>query len=396
MQHTPPFEAFRTIKFALAALLALAAIATFSSPGNAAVFGADDRRALDAASAALSEKIGTLTSQKTGVVCTAFCVAPDIIATASHCLFGTAASHGPRLSALRFNLGTDGKRVSAISGTQNPSYDRSIISGTRQLAVAPPIGAAQDWAVTRLERPLCTSGGVALSNRSQGEIDAAAARGEIYQIAVHADLPGAKLRISRPCAVRKEFPNASRAALARDFMAFDKIVFHDCDTGGGSSGSPLLVDTPRGPEAVAMNVGTYVMARSVPSARVADDASPDAGSEALAKQTLAKQTMAKQTLANDALANTAITLHDLPKAIEVLSQRDTLTSDTDVRHIQSLLRDAGFYKGPLNGDATNDTRLSVRRFNGVYGRAISARLTLELAADLEAWLRDRTPDQAMP
>lgn len=372
MPHTPPFEAFRRIKIVLAVLVALAAIAAFLAPSHAAVFGADQRRPLDAATASLSEKIGALTSQKTGVVCTAFCVAPDIIATASHCLFGTAASRGPRLSDLLFKIGSDIKRTSTLAATQSLSQDQTIISGTQQLAVAPPIGAAQDWAVARLEQPLCTSGSIRLSTRSETTIARDAARGAIYQVAIHADLPGAALRVSGPCAVREDFPSASRAALSRDFMALDNIVFHDCDTGGGSSGSPLLVDTPRGPEAIAMNVGTYVMARSVPSARVPDDA--------------------ESAPASEALANTAITLSELASAIEQLSESDTLTSSADIRRLKNLLHDAGFYNGALNSDVTAEMREAVHRFNAVYGRASSSRLTPQLSADLEGWLRARAPD----
>lgn len=372
MQHTPPFEAFRAIRLALAALLALAAVAAFSSSSHAAVFGSDERRPLDTKASSLAQKIGVLASAKTGVLCTAFCVAPDMIATASHCLFGTAASRGPRLSDLRFKLGADGKRSSQLADVQSFAQDQTIISGTRQLAVAPPIGAAQDWAVARLDRPLCKAGGIALAEHSQRDIDAAAARGAIYQVAIHADLPGTKLRVSRPCAIRKDFPNVRRTALARDFMALDKVVFHDCDTGGGSSGSPLLVDTPSGPEVIAMNVGTYVMARTVPSARLPDDTS--------------------NATSSDALANTAILLNDLRDAIHALSESDTLTSRADILQVKSMLHDAGFYNGALNGDVTADLREAVYRFNAVYGRASSARLTSELAVDLETWLHSRAPD----
>lgn len=372
MQHTPPFEAFRAIRMVLAALLALAAVIAFSGTSHAAVFGNDSRRPLDATTSALAAKIGTLSSQKTGLVCTAFCVAPDMIATASHCMFGTAASRGPRLSDIRFNLGGGSNRTTALAGAQSLSQDQTVISGTQRLAVAPPIGAAQDWAVARLESPVCSAGGIRLTDRSEAEINAAAARGEIYQVAVHDDLPGQTLRVSRPCAVRKDFPNVSRAALARDFMALDQIVFHDCDTGGGSSGSPLLIDTASGPEAVAMNVGTYVMARTVPSSRVPND-------------TLAPAN-------NEALANTAITLRDLRDAMPTLSERDTLTNQTEILRIKSRLQSAGFYHGALNSDVTADVRAAVHRFNAVYGRPSSTRLTSELAADLETWLRSRAPD----
>ncbi len=78
---------------------------SFQSPADAAVFGTDERTTpRPVHDAALREKIGTLTSTDNGSFCTAFCVAPDMIATASHCLFGTAATPGPKLRALRFKL----------------------------------------------------------------------------------------------------------------------------------------------------------------------------------------------------------------------------------------------------------------------------------------------------
>src|SRR5215468_4744195 len=62
----------------------------------AAVFGNDDRIPLPAKYKDLQEKIGLLFNPRSRMVCTAFCVAPDIVATAGHCLFRIAGEQAPR------------------------------------------------------------------------------------------------------------------------------------------------------------------------------------------------------------------------------------------------------------------------------------------------------------
>ena len=116
---------------------------------------------------------------------------------------------------------------------------------------------------------MCSAGGLHFSTLPHTEIEAAASRGDIYQIAVHADLPDVNLRRGGPCPVHKSLPTADDATIARDFATPNAIFFHTCDTGGGSSGSPLLIDTTNGPEVVAINVGTYILSRTVTTAGVA-------------------------------------------------------------------------------------------------------------------------------
>src|SRR5690554_533245 len=62
-----------------------------------AVFGKDERRPLSRAQWALSSKIGVLHDPRTRSVCTAFCVAPDVVATAAHCLYRTSGEKPLRL-----------------------------------------------------------------------------------------------------------------------------------------------------------------------------------------------------------------------------------------------------------------------------------------------------------
>ncbi len=269
------------------------------SQSLAAVFGADDRSPLPAAKSALADKIGTLVSSKTGALCTAFCVAPGTIATASHCLFGTSVSGKPDLSRLVFRLASAPNGPSTpIAGRRTASQTQHIIAGTTRLSVTPPIGANRDWAVVRLETAACHAGGLALSTGSAAEIQAAGERGEIYQVAVHRDVPDTALKHGRPCSIHTAFPDAGPDVLARDFANPGAILFHTCDTGGGSSGSPLLIDGPGGPEVVGINVGTYVFSRSI----------------------IAAGTGGTQP-SSEAIANTAVATREFAAAVHQLSMR---------------------------------------------------------------------------
>ena len=71
-------------------------------PARAAVFGEDDRGPVPAGLRATQEMIGLLYNGKAQIVCTAFCVAPDIVATAAHCLFRTAEDRPPALGDFVF------------------------------------------------------------------------------------------------------------------------------------------------------------------------------------------------------------------------------------------------------------------------------------------------------
>ena len=67
-------------------------------PQVVAVFGADERVPLPPAYRKLKDKMGLLFNQRSQMVCTAFCVTPDTVATAGHCLFRVAGESAPRIS----------------------------------------------------------------------------------------------------------------------------------------------------------------------------------------------------------------------------------------------------------------------------------------------------------
>ncbi len=228
-----------------------------------AVFGPDDRQTIPSRHAGLTQKIGTLTLDGS-TICSAFCVAPDLIATASHCLFGTAGSQKAKLTKFAFKVGAAALRqTSRIAGATDAEAHENVRSGTENLSLSPPIEAANDWAVARLAQPICKAGGLPLSAQLRDDVSDAASAGMLFQAAMHRDLSATKIVFGGPCEIKTELPDASSAMIARDFANPKSIILHDCDTGPGSSGSPMLIDGPDGPEVIGINVGTYVLSRAL-------------------------------------------------------------------------------------------------------------------------------------
>jgi protease YdgD len=357
-----------------AAVLAISAFITFPDASLAAVFGSDERRPLTVAEASLEAQIGTLVSQENGAYCTAFCIAPDMIATASHCLYGTAATPPPQLKDLVFKTAAADASMSPtpLAGRATAAQSQNVISGTTRLAVVPPIGAASDWAVARLDAPACKAGGITLSERPAADIRAAADKGEIYQIAVHADLPTSNLYYGGPCAVRTSFPSAGDRIISRDFADPDAILFHTCDTAGGSSGSPLLINTPAGPEVVGINVGTYVLSGGVTTSQ-----------------------NGRLTTASEAIANTAIEISAIAGAVQELRARELMTDAADVRRLQQLMSGAGLYTGPASGRATPELVDGISRFEALTGRPQSGLVRRALLSEIGAW-NGGVPDTLAP
>ena len=82
-----------------------------------AVFGKDNRRKLPEHLNALKHSIGLVYNNRARSVCTGFCVAPNVIATASHCLFRTKGERQPLLRNFKFVLkAAQRKRESSIEG----------------------------------------------------------------------------------------------------------------------------------------------------------------------------------------------------------------------------------------------------------------------------------------
>ena len=132
------------------------AASQFSGPAHPAVFGPDNRAPIPASYRHLEGSIGILYESRTRTICTAFCVGDDTIATASHCVFRTSGENAPRLSGFTFRPASKASRTEVkIAGVEKGGGAENVLSGSTSLSIRPPIEATRDWALVRLDAPVC-------------------------------------------------------------------------------------------------------------------------------------------------------------------------------------------------------------------------------------------------
>jgi len=292
-----------------------------------AVFGEDERARLPESLRRLEDKIGILYEERTRLVCTAYCVAPDIVATASHCIYRTKGERAPQLDGFTFRPASTARSEAArIAGAETKSAAQHVMSGSARLSVRPPIDASSDWALVKLASPVCHSGGLKISARPTSEIIGLAAAKRIYHVSYHRDFAAWRLAYDSNCDVRRHFGPADAASIERDFSAADRLLLHTCDTGGASSGSPLLFDGPGGPEVVGMNVGTYELSR-----------------------VLMRKGVIVHRFKSDSVANTAVAAQALREALGAFTRSTLLSDSAHITSVQKTLAGLGFFTGRRDG-----------------------------------------------
>jgi hypothetical protein len=294
-----------------------------------AVFGADDRTALGREPHGLKGRVGVLYSPRSRTMCTAFCVADDVIATAAHCLFRTAGEPLPPVEDFRFNRGKDSNTgtSSRIAGFGTRSSLQNVISGSSSLSVRPPIDATRDWALARLAAPVCRGNILELAPQAPAALDRAAAAGKLFLVGYHRDFADWRVAISRDCEVKRMGQDPEGEGFRRDFIDHNKLILHTCDTGGASSGSPLLMQTATGPVVVGINVGTYVQSKVMVQ-----------NGEVVHRFKAAE------------IANTAADISAAAQMLPVLQHTPVLASGSrQVRELQRLLKMLDVYPGPVDG-----------------------------------------------
>jgi protease YdgD len=347
--------------------LATAAVALAAAVAVAAVFGPDDRIDVPPALRPAADAIGLLTNARDRIVCTAICAKPDVIVTAAHCLFRTAGQPPPRLAEFWFTAGPAGpgaqtRVTSRLAGHLTGSTAQHVTAGATRLSVAPPIDATSDWALVKLAQPICRGRTLPLAPLSPEAVLAAGALGRLSQVAYHRDRQPWRPAWSQPCQVARRFGDLDWPAITADFSAPATLLLHTCDTGGASSGSPILVAGPDGPRMVGLNVGTYVTSRVVMrDGRVAERSAPET------------------------VANTAVAVAAFAERLEQFQSANILSGRAAVRELQAHLRTHGHFAGPLDGRYSDDLRTAIEAFERarrlpVTGLATGAVLRLARAA----------------
>ena len=141
-----------------------------------------------------------------------------------------------------------------------------------------------------------------------------AAAQHVFQIAYHRDYMPWKLAYSRPCGVTKSFEAVDWKQIVRDFSEPEALLLHTCDTGGASSGSPMLLDGPDGLEVIGINVGTYEQSK-----------------------VLMQDGQVKKRLKADTIANTAVASAAFAGRLEAFRAAAILATPAQMRELQGLL-----------------------------------------------------------
>lgn len=339
-----------------------------------AVFGRDDRVALPERLASMAARMGVLFNNPGRTVCSAFCVAPAIVATAAHCVAVTSPQ-GTRLRASDFLFARayDRERDYArIEGYAAGAAAQHIYTGEFQRNVRPPIDAARDWALVRLERPVCRSGGLPIQPMPSEEVLDLAKAGRLFSISYHRDLPSWTPSYVGPCHAARDFGASTWQAIAPDFESPDEIILHTCDTGGASSGSPIFAETPAGPVIVAMNVGTYVQSRVVTEQ--------------------GRVTSSKQT---DTIANTAVNARVFADQIANFEAAAILRAGNPIRQLQEHLAALQFYGGRADGGYGPVLKAAIVDYEKSRGLPVTGLATAPLLSRLVAEATSRhTPTSA--
>jgi protease YdgD len=325
-----------------------------------AVFGSDERSPVPAKYKDIQEKIGLFFNARRRTVCTAFCVASDVVVTAGHCLLGTGAEQPARFSDFWFARHFEGAREqSRVAGYANGTATQHVLLGSHHLSIHPPIDATRDWALIRLARSACSKGVLPVRVLPIDAILTEAGALHVFQVAYHRDYLPWRLAYSRPCGVARSFEAAAWRQIERDFTEPEALILHTCDTGGGSSGSPILLDTPEGPQVIGINVGTYEQAK-----------------------VLMQDGQVKKRLKANTIANTAVASAAFAARLQAFQQAVILSTPAEMRELQGLLARRQLYSGPMDGTYDAALKAAIEAYERAEGLPVTGLATAVLLQSL--------------
>jgi protease YdgD len=331
-----------------------------------AVFGIDDRVLLPPRYRSVRDMMGMLFNPASRTLCSAFCVADNIIATAGHCLFRPGWERTPRLADVWFARGYDQtSEVARIAGYASGSAAQNVTSGSQHLSVTPPIDATGDWALIRLARAACSKGSLPIRIMATDDVIKEAMAKRVFQISYHRDFMPWQLAYSKPCYVGRDFEPNDWRTIAADFTNPEWLLLHTCDTGGASSGSPLLFDGPRGPEVIGINVGTYEQAK-----------------------VLVENGRVTRRFKSKPVANTAVSAAAFASRLAALREANILSSGASMRELQTQLSRRRFYDGPVDGSYGPAIRRAIEAYEAASQLPVTGLATQATLQRLIQFRRD--------
>lgn len=304
-----------------------------------AIIGKDNRKLLPSQYKGLSKKIGILYEGEMQTSCTAFCLAPNVIATAAHCLYG-AGKKKPHLSEFIFQL--DDKKngtFSQLAGAEQNITNRYVLSGLKKYRSIAPMNSSKDWAIAKLEQPACIYGGATVSPTTREDLAKAPREKPIFQVGYHWDFNQWKLIYSPDCQIFSRHDKKVSSRLGKDFVDTKNLLLHNCDTAIASSGSPLFIQRGNKPVIVGINVGTYEFFR--------DDVD-------------LRGPLPRRNIS--VISNTAVNISSVAPLADFFTKEVILESDRDIKSLQYALKKKKLYKGAIDGKFGAKTSYAIKKY----------------------------------
>ncbi len=341
-----------------------------------AVIGKDQRQKLPSKYLRQASGIGILGQPgKRSWSCTAFCVAPNIIATNAHCIVKNQTV-GRRLDLSR--------TIFMLPALQNPktkSYIPSRFSRPQYVDPKTPglsvyaghfrktssvRTQSQDWAFTKLTNKACQGRTLEFIDLSIKDLQKAAKQKRLLMIGFHGDNKMKEHLISTDCKVRSPqnrtyFLKAQRRQMARQAL----LLPHTCDSFKGSSGSPLLLKTKEGLKVVGINLGSLRYERYQ-----------------IRKNRYTGKVISRKKLRNTRETNMAVRPRAFLKGLARFENETLLRSPRQLGLLQTLLKELKLYKGKIDNKWGPASKRAVTRYERKHGLAPLGLPTKELLTHL--------------
>lgn len=323
------------------------------------VFGKDDRKKLPAKYEDLKYKIGFLYSSTTNHVCTASCVAPDVILTAAHCALIARKNKKrfPDTKGLKFYLRHPLiPDVPLMTNVLNPQdiTPRNMVAGS--LVSRPYRGSKfrNDWAFIKLRTKSCMSGFLPLKSISRKSIAKASKTGKLVEVAFHGDRDfGKELLITDNCKIKGG--KAQRQRRNRS------LILHTCDLTEGASGSPLLIKSASGLSIVGLNVGGV-----------------------LRRKVLKRGRKIVKRYKSRAVHNIAVDVSRFEGRLDQIKAAEPVNTESGIRQLQQGLREREFYSGEVDGLFGPGTWNAIRKFEKKNKRPVLGLPTKSILREFNA------------
>ncbi|PLX34966.1 MAG: hypothetical protein C0605_11845 [Hyphomicrobiales bacterium] len=300
------------------------------------VLGKDDRIYPGPRHNQIVGSVGVLLNREARSICTAFCISPDTIVSAAHCVFKVKKKRRLDLAKSRFVL--PGRYISeTLAGDTHQEVLNGILAGSRTRHTTIKTFLT-DWMIVKLSRPACWDS-LPVVVRKAAEIRKAADEKRLLLAGFHGDRLKGGLLISPGCGVASwNDRKLITRRLRRSLRGRESLLLHDCDAYKGASGAPLMISEADGYKVIGVNVGNIVKRQEWRR-----------GNKLIRRQITGK-------------INVAALASRFSRQAEWMKSARLVVKKQRIARLQSLLSRAGFKPGPADGVIGPRTSTAIKAY----------------------------------